>query len=157
MIDGGRMAVPLGRTPAAFRWWWAVVVPAAAVSQLAIARWAPGSDLRDLVREPGALVLLVLVLVAELYPALPSIRRTNPFEDFVLSTPLIVAAVVAFGPHAAVVLRHRRLRDGRAVRPGVVARGVEHGTVGTAGAAAAGVLWLLIDAVDVPQPMSSGA
>ena len=156
MIDVQRMAVPLRQTPVIFQWWWVKAVVVAVIGQWAIAVWAPGPDLWQLIRQPGFVVLLVLVLVAEVYPAWLSIRKTNPFEDFVLSTPLIIAAVVAFGPHAAVTF----------VVAGL-AMTIPYGMVwwrvvlnislwGILGSAAAGVLILVTDVFHIQQPMTPG-
>lgn len=155
MIDVDPMAVPLRRTPVAFRWWLAGVALAVVIGQLVIARWAPGPDLWQLLREPGAVVLLVLVMVAELYPTLPSIRRSDPFQDSVLSTPLIIAALVAFGPHAAAFFVLTGLL--MTIPFGMTWwRAVLNVSVwGLQGAAAAAVLWLVTTTFDIAQPMHS--
>jgi len=42
-------------------------------------------------------------VLADLYPTLPWMRGSNPFDEFIFSTPLAIAALLVFGPHAAVV------------------------------------------------------
>ncbi len=156
MIDVERMSVPLRRTPVAFRWWWAKSVVVCVIAQGAIAVWAPGPDLWSLLREPGFLILLALVVVAEVTPALPSIRKSNPYEEFVLSTPLVIAAVVAYGPHAAVSFVLAGLA--MTLPYGMVWwRVVLNAAVwGVLGAAAAGVLIVVTAVFDIAQPMTAG-
>lgn len=99
---GGPMTVPLRRTPARFRWWLAGCLVALAAGFAALHTYAPGPDLAAIAREPGALLLLALILLADLYPTLPWMRDANPFDEFIFSTPLAIAALMVYGPHAAV-------------------------------------------------------
>ena len=97
------MAVPLAQTPLGFRWWMGGCVLALVVASLALHELAPGPYLFTILTEPGALLLIALILLADLYPALPWMRDSYPLDDFILSTPLSIAALMVFGPHAAVV------------------------------------------------------
>lgn len=95
------MAVPLRATPTRFRWWWATCLVGVVASFGALYVFVPGPSALEIARQSGAIMLLVLVLLAETYRALPSMRKASPFENSVLSTPLVIAALLAFGPHAA--------------------------------------------------------
>ncbi len=97
------MAVPLAQTPLGFRWWMGGCVLALVVASIALHELAPGPYLFTILTEPGALLLIALILLADLYPALPWMRDSYPLDDFILSTPLSIAALMVFGPHAAVV------------------------------------------------------
>ena len=44
-----------------------------------------------------------MILLADVYPTLPWMRGSNPFDDYILSTPLALAALIVYGPRAAVV------------------------------------------------------
>jgi diguanylate cyclase (GGDEF)-like protein len=99
----GPMTVPLNRTPVRFRWWLSGILVALVAGFAALHALAPGPDLPDIVREPGALLLLALILLADFYPTLPWMREANPFDEFIFSTPLAIAALMVYGPHAAVV------------------------------------------------------
>ncbi len=157
MIDAERMSVQLRRTPVAFRWWWVKTVLVALIGQLAIVKWAPGPDLWQLLHQPGFVILLVLVVVAEAYPALPSVRRSYAYEEFVLSTPLVIAAVVAFGPHAAAAFVLAGLA--MAAPYGMVWWRVllNVGVWGVLGTAAAGVLIVVTHVFGIAEPMPTGA
>ena len=149
------MALPLRQTPVAFRWWMAGCVLALAVASTALYLLAPGPNLLTILTMPGALVLIALILLADLYPALPWMRDSYPLDDFILSTPLSIAALMVFGPHAAVffivagcamtlVLRKRWWR--------VVLNGA---LWGLQGAAAAGVMVMITGSFDWTEPMPS--
>lgn len=99
----GPMTVPLRRTPVRFRWWWAGCLAALVAGFGALHAFAPGPDLGTVAREPGALLLLALILLADFYPTLPWMREANPFDEFIFSTPLAIAALMVFGPHSAIV------------------------------------------------------
>jgi diguanylate cyclase (GGDEF)-like protein len=95
------MAVPFRQTPTRFRWWWTACLVGMVASIAAVLVVVPGPSAIEIARQPGAVLLLILVLLAEIYPALPWMRKSSPFQDYVLSTPLVIAALLAFGPHAA--------------------------------------------------------
>ncbi|WP_395727628.1 diguanylate cyclase domain-containing protein [Nakamurella sp.] len=97
------MTVPLRRTPVRFRCWLAGCVLALGAGFGALHAFAPGPDLAAIIREPGALLLLALILLADFYPTLPWMRDTNPFGEFIFSTPLAIAALMVYGPHSAIV------------------------------------------------------
>ncbi len=151
------MALPLRQTPAVFRWWMGGCVLALAAASTALYLFAPGPHLLTILTMPGALVLIALILLADLYPALPWMRDSYPLDDFILSTPLSIAALMVFGPHAAfvfvvagcamtLVLRKRWWR--------VLLNGA---LWGLQGAAAAGVLVLITGSFDWTEPMPSAA
>ena len=151
------MTLPLRQTPVVFRWWLASCLVAVACSFAALLSWAPGPNLTVIVHEPGALILLALVLLADLYPTLPWMRNSNPFDDFILSTPLLIAALMVYGPHAAVAF----LIAGAAM---TIAMRMKWWRVllnialwGLQGAAAAGVLLLITGSFTWDTPMSSAA
>ncbi|HEY7815495.1 MAG TPA: GGDEF domain-containing protein [Nakamurella sp.] len=97
------MTVPLRRTPARFRWWFAGCLVALVAGFVGLHLFAPGPDLSTIARQPGALMLLALIVLADFYPTLPWMRGSNPFDEFIFSTPLAIAALMVFGPHAAIV------------------------------------------------------
>lgn len=97
------MAVPLRQTPRRFRWWLAGCLLLLGGGFVALHEFAPGPGLTEIVGEPGALLLLALILLADFYPTLPWMRESNPFDEFILSTPLAIAALMVYGPHAAIV------------------------------------------------------
>ena len=55
----------------------------------------------ELVREPGFLLLAALVLLADLYPLVPSMRDVRANVTFAWSAALSLAAVLAYGPTAS--------------------------------------------------------
>src|SRR6476646_506234 len=149
------MSWPLSRTPLVFRWWLGGCTLAVLAAYGALYFLAPGPGLLSLLSQPGALILIALILLADLYPALPWMRDSYPLDDYILSTPLAIAALMVYGPHAAVVfvvagcamtlvLRKRWWR--------VLLNGV---LWGLQGAAAAGVLALITGSFAWDQPMSS--
>ncbi len=98
----GPMELPLRRTPLAFRWWWAGCVLALVAGLALLLTVVPGPSMISVAGKPGAMVLLGLILLADLYPLLPWMR-SSPFDRYVLSTPLTLGAMLAFGPVAAVL------------------------------------------------------
>lgn len=139
----GPMTVPLRRTPVRFRWWLAGCLLALAVGLGVLHAFAPGPDLAAIVREPGALLLLALVLLADFYPTLPWMRDSNPFDEFILSTPLAIAALMVYGPHAAMVFVVAGLAMTLALRMRWWRVLLNTALWGMQGVAAAGVLALL--------------
>jgi GGDEF domain-containing protein len=63
----------------------------------------PGPSLWSVVTEPGFQVLVLLVVVVDVYPLLPRLRAVPFLRDTILSSPLSIAALLAFGPAAVVV------------------------------------------------------
>jgi diguanylate cyclase (GGDEF)-like protein len=149
------MSVPLRRTPPAFRWWLAGCVAALIASYAALYLWAPGPDLAQVLREPGALILLALVILADVYPSLPWMRKSYLFDEFILSTPLSIAALLVFGPHAAAVF----IVAGAAMTVALGRRWwrvlLNVALCGIQGAAAAGVLALITGSFTWDETMSS--
>ncbi len=60
-------------------------------------------DLPQVLVEPGFLMLAALVLLADLYPLVPSMRDVRSKVTYSWSAALSLAAVLAFGPVAAVL------------------------------------------------------
>lgn len=144
----GAMTVPLRRTPARFRLWLAGCVLVLVAGFALVHRYAPGPDLPAIVREPGALTLLALILLADLYPTLPWMRRSNPFDEFAFSTPLAIAGLLVYGPHAAVAFVIAGLAMTLALRMRWWRVVLNTALWGVQGAAASGVLatfWYLGD------------
>ena len=102
VVQAGALAGPWCRTPVGFRWWSVAVVAAVIAAFAALALLAPGYDLAYILTSPGMLILLGLMLLADLYPTMPWMRAANPLDDYILSTPLAIAAMLVYGPHAAV-------------------------------------------------------
>lgn len=100
-VADGPMTVPLRQTPLRFRWWWATCLVLLIAGFGALHAFVPGPDLPEIAGEPGALLLLALILLADFYPTLPWMRGSNPFDEFIFSTPLAIAALMVFGPNAA--------------------------------------------------------
>lgn len=99
----GSLSVPLRSTPLGFR-----VLATAAALLIAIGYWrvldqAVGPTALQLLREPGFLLLAALVLLADLYPLIPSMREVRANGTFAWSTALSLAAVLAYGPSASLL------------------------------------------------------
>jgi len=137
------MTVPLRRTPLRFRWWFAACLVALFAGYLMLYAFAPGPKLPTLVQEPGALMLLALILLADFYPTLPWMRGSNPFDEFIFSTPLAIAALMVFGPRAAIVFVIAGLAMTLALRMRWWRVVLNTALWGLQGAAAAGVLALV--------------
>ena len=151
------MTVPLRRTPLAFRWWLFGCVLALLLSFAALLVWAPGPSLQTIVAEPGAIILLALILLADLYPTLPWMRSANPFDEFIMSTPLSIAALIVFGPHAALVFVVAGVAMTLAARMVWWRVLLNAALWGLQGAAAAGVLALITGPFTWAEPVSSAA
>jgi len=151
------MSVPLRRTPVTFRWWLSGCLVALFAAYAALSLWAPGPAPATILREPGALILLALVILADVYPTLPWMRKSYLFDEFILSTPLSIAALLVFGPQAAAVF----LVAGFAMTVALGRRWwrvlLNTALCGLQGAAAAGVLALLTGSFTWDAPMSSAA
>lgn len=103
MSEHSPMTAPLRRTPVRFRWWLAICLVMLIAGFAALHAFAPGPDVPVIMRQPGAVLLLALIVLADLHPTLPWMRASNPFDDYIFSTPLAIAALLAFGPHAAIM------------------------------------------------------
>jgi diguanylate cyclase (GGDEF)-like protein len=154
---GNPMALPWRRTPTDFRWWWIGCVLALPLSFTALALWAPGPSLQTIAAQPGAVILLALILLADLYPTLPWMRAANPFDEFIMSTPLAIAALIVFGPHAAVVFVVAGAAMTLAARMVWWRVLLNAALWGVQGAVAAGVLALITGSFTWDQPVSSAA
>jgi diguanylate cyclase len=98
------MTGPLSGTPAGFRL--LVAIGAALVvggSLLVLLSPSAEPSLTGLVHQPGFLLLTALVLLADLYPLAPSMRDVRANVTFAWSAALSLAAVLAFGPSAALL------------------------------------------------------
>lgn len=93
---------PLGATPPRFRWLIAVGGSIVLLGYTVLLAWAERPPV-PLVAEPGFLLLTALVLLADLYPLVPSMRDVRSRVAYSWSAALSLAAVLAFGPTAAVV------------------------------------------------------
>lgn len=94
---------PLRSTPLRFR----ILLALGAVSVVAgytVVLLAPTDpSLRALLVDPAFLLLTALVLLADLYPLVPSMRDVRAKVTYSWSAALSLAAVLAFGPVAAVL------------------------------------------------------
>ena len=149
------MAAPLRRTPLAFRCWWGGCLLAVVAGFAALEIWAPGPDVSAIVQQPGAIVLFALILLADVYPTLPWMRITDPLDDYILSTPLAIAALLVFGPKAAVVFVASGLAMALASKMVWWRVLLNTALWGLQGAAAAGVLALITGSYDWEVPMPS--
>jgi len=147
----GPMTVPLRGTPVRFRWWLFGCLVVLGAGFAVLHAFAPGPDLADIVREPGALLLLALILLADFYPTLPWMRDANPFDEFIFSTPLAIAALMVYGPHAAMVFVIAGLAMTLALRMRwwrVVLNTALWGVQGLAAAGVLAVIWHLLSWTD---------
>ncbi|HEY5878680.1 MAG TPA: GGDEF domain-containing protein [Nakamurella sp.] len=94
---------PLRATPLRFRILLLVggILVVLGYTVLVLRPTVPG--LRELLVSPGFLLLGALVLLADLYPLVPSMRDVRAKVTFSWSAALSLAAVLAFGPEAAVL------------------------------------------------------
>ncbi|HYN73217.1 MAG TPA: GGDEF domain-containing protein [Nakamurella sp.] len=150
---GGALGEPWHRTPVGFRWWWVTMVAAVIAVFAALALWAPGPDLEHVLTQPGMLILLGLMLLADLYPTMPWMRTANPLDDYILSTPLAIAAMLAYGPQAAVAFLLAGAAMTLALRMVWWRVVLNTALWGLQGAAAAGTLILLTPSHDWTDPV----
>jgi diguanylate cyclase (GGDEF)-like protein len=150
------MGRPLRRLPAAFRWWLGGLVVAVIAGFTLLFRYAPGPEPAAVIRAPGAVILLALILLADIYPTLPWMRNGNPFGDYILSTPLVLAALIVFGPHTAWVFVAAGFAMTLALRM-VWWRVLLNGALlGLQGLLTTGVLIAITPGYDWTVPMTSG-
>ena len=97
------MQRPLRATPAAFRWFLAGTVVAVLAAEWWAAFASPGPSLGEVFSSPGMIGLLLLVVLADLYPVLPRMQGLPGVDNVMVSAPLSIAALLAYGPSAAVV------------------------------------------------------
>lgn len=97
------LASPLRQTPERFRLCFGFGVVATLGGFALLLSLAPGPSLAVLVREPGFLLLVGLALLADLYPLVPWMRDVRANVTFAWSAVMSMAAVLAYGPHAAVL------------------------------------------------------
>lgn len=149
------MALPLRQTPAAFRWWLAGCVLALVAGIAMLLQFAPGPDLATIIVQPGAVILLALILLADVYPTLPWMRNSNPFDDYILSTPLALAALIVYGPHAVMVFVAAGLAMTMALRMVWWRVLLNASLLGLQGLVTAGVLILIAPGFEWTVPMAS--
>jgi len=153
VVQSGTLGGKWRRTPVRFRCWWVTMVGAVIAAFAALALWAPGPDLAYIVTQPGMLVLLGLMLLADLYPTMPWMRAANPLDDYILSTPLAIAAMLVYGPHAAVVFLLAGAAMTLALRMVWWRVALNTALWGLQGAAAAGTLIMLTGSHDWLEPV----
>lgn len=151
------LGVPLRATPAALRWWLAGCVAALAAGFTALTLWAPGPSLMEILALPGALLLFSLILLADIYPTLPWMRHAQVLDQFIMSTPLAIAALMVFGPHATVMFVVAGVVMSAVQRP-VWWRVLMNGALwGIQGLLAAGVLVWITGSFSWDTPLPSSA
>jgi diguanylate cyclase (GGDEF)-like protein len=96
-------STPLRSTPLSFRILVAVGVLLIAVGYWRVLDQLSGPTVLQLLREPGFLLLAALVLLADLYPLIPSMREVRANITFAWSTALSLAAMLAYGPSASLL------------------------------------------------------
>jgi len=153
VVRAGALGGHWRRTPVRFRWWWGTMLIAAIAAFTALALWAPGPDLAVILTQPGMLILLGLMLLADLYPTMPWMRAANPLDDYVLSTPLAIAAMLVYGPHAVVAFLLAGAAMTLALRMAWWRVVLNTAVWGLQGAAAAGLLILLTGGHNWAQPV----
>ncbi|GAA2018544.1 GGDEF domain-containing protein [Nakamurella flavida] len=99
----GPLQLPLHRTPRPFRWFLLITIVLACVGSVWAASGAPGPSLDEVWTEPGFIGLLLLIVLADLYPWLSRMQGVPGVESVVVSAPLSIAALMAYGPPAAVL------------------------------------------------------
>ncbi len=96
-------AVPFGETPFRFRLSMFAGVLLVIPGYALLLASPIGDTVTDTVRQPGFVVLVALLLLADLYPLLPWMREVRASVTFAWSASLSLAAVLAFGANAAVL------------------------------------------------------
>ena len=94
---------PLRATPRRFRVALLVGALLVLVGYSVLFRWPVEPTLRDLLVTPGFLLLAGLMLLADLYPLVPSMRDVRAKATYSWSVALSLAAVLAFGPSASIL------------------------------------------------------
>lgn len=94
---------PLRATPLRFRVLLIIGGILVLVGYTVLVRQPTQPGLRDLLVSPGFLLLTALMLLADLYPLVPSMRDVRAKATYSWSAALSLAAVLAFGPMAAVL------------------------------------------------------
>ena len=95
------LAPPLGSTPVGFRLLFALGSIVVAIGYLVVLQQMSGPTPAQLMREPGFLLLAGLVLLADLYPLVPSMKDVRASVTFAWSASMSLAAVLAYGPSAS--------------------------------------------------------
>ena len=96
-------AVPFRKTPWRFQLLLLVGVAVVLAGYVSVLGSPVGPPLAEDLRRPGFWLLTALLLLADLYPLLPGMRDVRSNITFAWSASLSLAAVLAFGPAAAVL------------------------------------------------------
>ncbi len=94
---------PLRATPRRFRLFLAIGGVVVLAGYAVVFRRADDPSAAQVLIEPGFLLLTALVLLADLYPLVPSMRDVRSRVTYSWSAALSLAAVLAFGPAASVL------------------------------------------------------
>ena len=117
------LSVPLRSTPLGFRVLVLVGAVLIAFGYLRVLDQVSGPTPAELLREPGFLLLAALVLLADLYPLIPSMREVRVNITFAWSTTRVAGRDAGLRPVGlAAVPGQRPHRGGRPPTPAVVDR-----------------------------------
>ena len=94
---------PLRDTPWRFRLFALVSTVVVIVGYATLLWFAPAPGLPEMITSPGFVLLALLMLLADLYPLVPWMRDVRANVTFAWSAALSLAAVLAYGPEAAVL------------------------------------------------------
>ncbi len=96
-----RLAPALGSTPVGFRLLFGLGAVLVAIGYLVVLQQMSGPTPAQLAHEPGFLLLAGLVLLADLYPLVPSMKDVRASITFAWSASMSLAAVLAYGHNAS--------------------------------------------------------
>ena len=146
------LAPRLGSTPIGFRVLFGSGAIIVALGYLVVLQQMSGPTPAQLLREPGFLLLAGLVLLADLYPLVPSMKDVRASVTFAWSASMSLAAVLAYGPSASFLFLISGLTAALSRRSGrwwqSALNMVIFGLIGLAMAGFAG----LAEVVDPPKP-----
>lgn len=93
----------LGNTPIGFRVLFGIGAIVVAAGYVLVLQQMSGPTPAQLMLEPGFLLLAALVLLADLYPLVPSMKDVRASVTFAWSASMSLAAVLAYGPSASLL------------------------------------------------------